>query len=715
MTIEEIKSQIILLIDEIYQQGYDDGKENSNSGIENNKIPTEKPSPPQGPPKGNQPPPPQEPPMLYKVGLISDPHFDCEDSHNSEYKQDLINAIKYFKDNNVSFIASCGDYCNNNPKDYVEFYNTYNENAWKDDKLKLFTAIGNHDHYLLKGVGGMNGDKTVTRHPVNDWNELLGSYGVYISSTEEQIEYCKSNSLPIGFDEFKGDDGLTFFDSTSEEGKLSYYFWKNGDIYVFLSVDYGIDPNLTWGMASMATNKLDYNNSDVKEVEEYISDTDYTRQRNDLFNYQFYNSKALLWLKDILEKNKDKRVFVFSHHFLPQKSGNGTIYTSSDNSYYSYDRIYPYNKNYRASTIKANSNTLCGMQFYFLNKLNNLYKNSIWFSGHSHFSWKDEDKYMCFCDKDFNIYRPDGTEKLTNYGVTENCGKMVYTRKSDDAISTCGLNVHLPSLSRPIRRNGNCVLYGASEGAIMEVYANRIVIKPIEFKSTSDNDYTNKELGTVTKYNSSEEAIVDIDTTIDDNTTTNTEDVTFSYSTNDGPSDGFRIIMYNKTSVNIEFSNKFNMYTLPTNQTSWHTEAEALPLHFGKYDNASGGYSHWYSNPHKLAPNEKYKCEYHDSVIDYCGTGVDGVVNENQISIDKYVGQYFVQTDNDVYDWNEGGNAAGGIPGIKLGYYSESANSNASGLLYVQPLADGYNKIEKGKTYHLVITKAHTNSKYWNN
>ena len=68
--------------------------------------------------------------LKYRVGLISDMHFDIEDSHNSEYAQDFINAINYFRSNNVAFLCNAGDICqyndddlkayNNNIKDEIE-------------------------------------------------------------------------------------------------------------------------------------------------------------------------------------------------------------------------------------------------------------------------------------------------------------------------------------------------------------------------------------------------------------------------------------------------------------------------------------------------------------------------------------------------------------------------------------------------------------------
>jgi hypothetical protein len=68
--------------------------------------------------------------LRYKVGLVSDLHFDVEDSHNSEYAQDFINAINYFRKNGVDFLCNAGDMCQYNDKD-LELYNQYYTNFYQ--------------------------------------------------------------------------------------------------------------------------------------------------------------------------------------------------------------------------------------------------------------------------------------------------------------------------------------------------------------------------------------------------------------------------------------------------------------------------------------------------------------------------------------------------------------------------------------------------------
>ena len=89
--------------------------------------------------------------LRYKVGLVSDIHFDAEDSHNSEYAKDFINAINYFRCAGVDFMCNAGDICQYNDNDlklYNEYYTNY---AWAPTNagLRSFTSLGNHDYLRL--------------------------------------------------------------------------------------------------------------------------------------------------------------------------------------------------------------------------------------------------------------------------------------------------------------------------------------------------------------------------------------------------------------------------------------------------------------------------------------------------------------------------------------------------------------------------------------
>lgn len=414
-------------------------------------------------------PVPPEPPtptgLLYKVGIISDIHMDIEDTHNSEYEEDLRNALQYFKDNNVGFVAACGDICQRKDLDYESFYNAYNGSS-----LNLFTCMGNHDYQRI--------------YQVRDASHAIPSG---YSSAEEIWQ--RNVAVLHG-----SESSLSFFSDTSK-GRLSYWFEKEGDIFVFMSIDYGT--SAVYNDVIRGINYLDYNDADVQSIMSYISDTGYDRTKETRFDYQYYNPKTLLWLKDILESNQDKRVFVFSHHFMPHKAGDSDCK-------YSRLRIWPV---YTDANNLSGSNSPSGMTFWFLNKLNNEFKNAFWFSGHSHRMWEDG---ISICNHDYAAVSPTGNETTppvntnwNDYKDTEYDYKL-YSRLSNSVTKGSGAWVGLPSLAKP--DDGTDVYYQASQGAVLEVYSDKVVLKEIYFKRNDSSTYENSVIKEVTLASGSDPA-----------------------------------------------------------------------------------------------------------------------------------------------------------------------------------------------------------------
>ena len=184
-----------------------------------------------------------------------------------------------------------------------------------------------------------------------------------------------------------------------------FSFIYNNDVFVFLSMRY-------WSLGSTGT---PYLNMDID------------------------------WLENILKENENKRVFIFTHLFFPDKAGN-------------FNKLYP------------STNWLGGKQLERLNRLNELYLNAIWFSGHSHWMW-----YLQHLNDKANIYRSF----------------------DDNNIPTCGWTIHVPSCAKPIDSDGTTRDNGdesdaCSEGAIVDVYDNYIILKGISFKDKSDTNYNTK-------------------------------------------------------------------------------------------------------------------------------------------------------------------------------------------------------------------------------
>lgn len=441
------------------------------------------PEPQQPEPPTEEVPTPEEPvierKLLYKVGLISDIHYDIYDNKGSQYKEDIKNALDFFKKEGVDCIMSCGDICNYQDEDLQGFYKLYK--PYFDKGMRFYTCLGNHD-YMRLYEGGVNKE--------NLWQTNVASLHCIPGATEN-IE------KDIHFFEYGAKWNAPQRTGTrNAHSKQNFWFEKEGDIYVFISVDYKESNGNVNGL-SQAINLLDKTNPYVSQIKKYVKDTPYNESKEKNFDYRFYDPEVLIWLKDILEANTDKKVFVFSHHFFPHKAGNGN--SLNNKWFYSQLRVWPYTTNTAVNArYYAGSNTLCGIEFWFLNKLNNTHKNSCWFSGHSHIQIADNiyQKDITFCNSDYEVVQPDGKETTplvddiwTLRGGPNDYKR--YTRKNDTPINTCGLNIHLSSLSKPLTISSTTAqtLYKASEGMIMEVYNDGVKFKPIVFKRDTDNTY----------------------------------------------------------------------------------------------------------------------------------------------------------------------------------------------------------------------------------
>ena len=155
-----------------------------------------------------------------------------------------------------------------------------------------------------------------------------------------------------------------------------------------------------------------------------------------------YLDSEIEWLEEKLEEYRNERSFVFTHLFFSEKAGN-------------FKQIYPSN------------NWLGGGQLTKLLELNEHYLNTVWFSGHSHWKW-----YLQKYEDKANIFR--------SY--------------DENNIPTCGWCVHIPSCASPIDSNGTNTRVSKpleSEGGIVDVYENCIVVRGMVFKDTNDTEYTN--------------------------------------------------------------------------------------------------------------------------------------------------------------------------------------------------------------------------------
>lgn len=340
---------------------------------------------------------------------------------------------------------------------------------------------------LESGKSSLVGQADMRFFSYNDYVDLYAAKGGYTGSiwdankggiSDEAIK-CAKTYVNNNWEQVK--NNLIMWNDGGSHGrnsysKLNYWLKKEDEIYIFLSVDYGND---VWGVNDKwhdrmihARTIINVNEDDpyIKRMKEFVEDTGYS-VFDEKYNYQYYSPNTLIWLKELLENNTDKKIFIFTHHYLPNKVGNSAgIPQNGDWSYADISKAGVLT----AEGINKGSNCLTGIEFWFINKLNNLYKNAIWFSGHSHISWETD---CHFDNHDYDIISPSTDSK------------HVYTKANNNPKSESAWCVALPSLSKPRKVEGSqsTRLYEDAEMAIMEVYENGVKIKG--YKVKKDNKF----------------------------------------------------------------------------------------------------------------------------------------------------------------------------------------------------------------------------------
>lgn len=143
-----------------------------------------------------------------------------------------------------------------------------------------------------------------------------------------------------------------------------------------------------------------------------------------------FNQSSIQWLYETLEENRNKRCFLFVHPFL-----EGAQYCGDSTDVLSWDGIGAY-------------------RTVFISLLSH-YKNAIYFHGHSH-------------------------GRLQNQEYTQRLNPPLPSNYD----FTCGVHsVHIPSASVPrdISSGTRVEMPGESQGYVMDVYKNHIVLKGIDF------------------------------------------------------------------------------------------------------------------------------------------------------------------------------------------------------------------------------------------
>lgn len=274
------------------------------------------------------------------------------------------------------------------------------------------------------------------------------------------------------------------FETTYPDIKLPVTLYMDAQVY-----------GITINTSESANYSLQDDDPYMEEIKQYLLDNNIDIPPS--YNLKFYDNASLIWLKDLLETYKDKRIFIFTHLQFPHKAGNnvGPGYSYSMDLW----RIQP-----------NDAYCLCGIQFEFLNLLNDIFKNVIWFTGHSHYNYDTQitDSTVIICNKEYDIFRP-GKEYFSESMryFREKITNLTNIDMKNDASSDvlCGYNIHIPSTSRPLASNFSnnrklsyfyyqALQLDDSEGMIMDIYEDYVDIRGITFKDNLSykGEYVNK-------------------------------------------------------------------------------------------------------------------------------------------------------------------------------------------------------------------------------
>ena len=142
---------------------------------------------------------------LYSVGLVSDTHIDGDGTDTADSINDFKKALTLFKNENVSFIAHCGDVTEDNrTNDYTAF-----SNMVADNTIPIKTIAGNHDSYsTLQSITGNSLYYEYTPDGTNDIYLFLGSYQ---ASTTNPFSNEELTWLETKLEEYKNKRVFLFF------------------------------------------------------------------------------------------------------------------------------------------------------------------------------------------------------------------------------------------------------------------------------------------------------------------------------------------------------------------------------------------------------------------------------------------------------------------------------------------------------------------------
>ena len=426
---------------------------------------------------------------LYSFGVLSDIHmmkqnqvYDKYAEHFSEAWYDFANAIQFLQNNGVKFVCACGDmgvnsdydnYNDANPetasttdtdwetayeilKGWDNVYKASGEPIFEERTIPFFTSMGNHDTVSNAYRGGSLGRE----EKIKEWFNKYWFKYMFLSN-EDRINTSITNE--IFFQQWNSPTGTTIPDDVSvwssgeytegidtyTEKTGSFYFVKEynvegesekkKDVFIFFSLYYG-------------TYYENVNSGESVHTGTYPN---------------------LRWLNKVLNEHRDDRCFVFTHVPFYKKSGN--LYGDTSKGERNGCNIYNNQSVMLTDNTYNNTDNEIGKR---LNILNNYYKNSIWFFGHTHYKWMQQ-KYFRRAHLTETDPQNNEIESVINIGVPS----CAYPRDIVDVdLNSSGFDDN--------QYNNRVDDWDDSEGALVNVYKDRIEIIGIKFK---DGDNSTKD------------------------------------------------------------------------------------------------------------------------------------------------------------------------------------------------------------------------------
>lgn len=468
---------------------------------------------------------------LFRFGVLSDVHVNATGNTRQEdrgermceCKYDFLNAMRYFQENGAKFVCISGDLVlsgeektkkNNGMRDWElvgDIMNTYQiSGSTTSEPIPIFSCFGNHDTYdALETFVGSDGnfrlyqslDKNNTSYP-----RIFGTNIYYSNETFQRLDSSKTESIEdyitwdgdkAVVDDFKRADDkiMNWIDKWKEYAFETNNMDKvsgvtNGKVVFQIFDGQEVDESeksleVKFGDEVIGINTFDgsgnFKDLNTKTTGSFFFEYNINGETYVFIFFSVYNGidfesykndcdrvyPNIEWLRKVLEHYRNERCFVFIHPPFRTKSG---LWGEDLNGEGLYSYVLKEEWAGPDSSLTGQYSTQRTREFLRLNELNNHYKNSVWFFGHTHFKTLYQ-KYF----KRANITTDD---PVSSYGQS-------------------ALNIHVPSCAYPRYINGvtetfpgNSISndFDDSEGLIIDVFTDRIEVKTVWFKKGVDYD-----------------------------------------------------------------------------------------------------------------------------------------------------------------------------------------------------------------------------------